>query len=398
MKFQKIYSLIIIFLMTVLTFSNVKGINIDVRIYSTVSIQQVIFRVYSGKYEVIADNSKLSEIYKNSTITLKLNDTLVDIYQNNQLIKSAKAVKLDGVGFLNTFEVEPLKPSYISRIYDDNFTVRAVNGELLLLNNVELEHYISGVVESEGGGSTTDTDFFLVQSITCRTYALANIRKHWKEGFHLCDDVHCQVYKGRCKTSYIMMATSNTTGKVIVDETGKMISAAFHSNSGGQTMNSEDVWTLSTTYLRSVVDTFSLSGKNAKWEFRMPIKEWLNFLKTRYNYPVEDTAMRSKCLDFRQDKRLVIFPGNIPLKDIRKDLNLKSAFFSVYTDQDEVVLDGKGYGHGVGLSQEGAIRMIQLGYSYEDVIKFYYKDVKIVTFDKLEYFYINYYYQSTLKN
>lgn len=393
MKLNKLYKTTIILVLLVFCLRSASGINIDVRIYSTVSIQQVTFKVFSGKYEVIADNSKLLDIYKNSVITLKINDSVIDIFQNNQLLKSSRMIQFKGVGFLNTFEIEPIKPSYMSRIYDDNLVVRNIGGnELQLLNNVELEHYIAGVVESEGGGSTTDTDFFLVQSITCRTYALANIRKHWKEGFHLCDDVHCQVYKGRCKTSYIMMATSNTTGKVIVDENGKMISAAFHSNSGGQTMNSEDVWTLSTTYLKSVVDTFSLSGKNSTWEVTMPVKDWLNFLKTKYNYPVDDSLMRSKCLDFKQDKRLVNFPGNIPLKDIRKDLNLKSAFFSVITNGDEVLFDGKGYGHGVGLSQEGAIRMIQLGYSYEDVIKFYYQDVKIITFDKLEYFFINYYY------
>jgi stage II sporulation protein D len=383
------------FLFILLSFFSSKSANaifVDVRIYSTVQIQQMNFMVFSGKYEVIADNQKVIDLYKNSIVSIKANDSIVEIYQNNKLIKSSKMVKLNGIGFLNTFEIEPTKPSFAKRIYDDHLVIKIENGNLLIINNVELEHYIAGVVESEGGGSTKDTDFFLVQAITCRTYALANIRKHWREGFHLCDDVHCQVYKGRCKISYIMMATSQTSGKVIVDESGKMISAAFHSNSGGQTMNSEDVWTLETPYLKSISDTFSLSGRNAYWEVSMQKKEWLHFLKTKYNYPVEDTLMRSKSLDFRQDKRLVYFPGNIPLKDIRKDLNLKSAFFSVITTGDEVLLDGKGYGHGVGLSQEGAIRMIQLGYSYEDVINFYYQNVKIINFDKLEYFFINYNY------
>jgi stage II sporulation protein D len=186
------------------------------------------------------------------------------------------------------------------------------------------------------------------------------------------------------------MATSQTAGQVIIDGSGKMISAAFHSNSGGQTMNSEDVWTLPTPYLKSVVDTFSLNGRNAKWEKRMPAAEWLNFLKNTYNYPVNDSIMKQQALNFKQEKRLVYFPGDIHLKDIRRDLKLKSTFFSVSHVGNEVVLEGRGFGHGVGMSQEGAIRMIQLGYSYEDVINFYYQNVKIVSFDKLDYFFINF--------
>jgi stage II sporulation protein D len=365
---------------------------LDVRIYSTVNIQELHLKVFSGKYELRTNEEKTTDLYKNSTISLKATDSIVQVFQNNQLLTSAPMISIKGVGFLNTFEIEPTKPSFAKRIYDDNLVVKAIGNNLVILNNIELEHYIAGVVESEGGGSSKDIDFFLVQAISCRTYALANIRKHWSEGYHLCDDVHCQAYKGRCKISLIMMATSQTSGKVLVDQNGKMISAAFHSNSGGQTMNSEDVWSSATSYLKSVVDTFSLVGRNAKWEKKMTTTEWLNFLKTKYNYPIDDPEMREKALNFKQPNRLVNFPGNIPLKDIRRDLKLKSAFFSVVNMGDEILLDGRGFGHGVGMSQEGAIRMIQLGYSYEDVIHFYYKDVKIVSFDKLDYFFINYNY------
>lgn len=372
---------------------NASPIHLDVRIYSNANIQKVEVMVFSGKYEVLDnEKNKITELYKNAVITIQANESLVEIYLNNELLIKAPSVQLKGVGFLNTFQIEPLKPSFARRIYDDNIFFKANGNNLIIINNVELEHYIAGVVESEGGGSTTDIDFFLVQAITCRTYALANIRKHWNEGFHLCDDVHCQVYKGRCKTSLILMATSQTAGIVIVDENNKMISAAFHSNSGGQTMNSEDVWTIATPYLRSVVDTFSLSGKNAKWEKTMPTSEWLNYLKTKHNYPIDDSLKRHNCLHFNQVKRKVWLDEGIALKDIRRDLNLKSTFFSITESGTNVIFTGKGYGHGVGMSQEGAIRMIQLGYSYEDVIHFYYKNVNLVNFDKLDYFLINYNY------
>jgi len=58
----------------------------------------------------------------------------------------------------------------------------------------------------------------------------------------------------------------------------------------------------------------------------------------------------------------------------------KSTFFSVADDGENVILKGKGYGHGVGLSQEGAIRMVELGYKSNEIIKFYYTDVDIIKF------------------
>jgi stage II sporulation protein D len=71
------------------------------------------------------------------------------------------------------------------------------------------------------------------------------------------------------------------------------------------------------------------------------------------------------------------------LSAIRYDLGLKSTWFSVSPAGSNVVLRGKGYGHGVGLSQQGAIRMAQLGYNYLEIIKFYYKDVEVVNYDEL---------------
>jgi stage II sporulation protein D len=68
---------------------------------------------------------------------------------------------------------------------------------------------------------------------------------------------------------------------------------------------------------------------------------------------------------------------SIPLRTIRSDLNLKSTFFSVFTEGDSVILKGRGYGHGVGLCQEGAMVMASNGFKYRDIINFYYTGVII---------------------
>jgi stage II sporulation protein D len=163
-----------------------------------------------------------------------------------------------------------------------------------------------------------------------------------------------------------------------------MISAAFCSNSGGETINSEQLWSIPTTYLKAVVDTFSNGMRNSSWEKKMPAREWLNYLKTTYKYPVEDTAMRHKALNFEQITRKMYFPDSIPLKSIRKDLELKSTFFSIKKEGENVILKGKGYGHGVGLSQEGAIKMVRYKYKASQILKFYYKDVEIINYEEIK--------------
>lgn len=386
----KIFSFLLISL--ICNFSNLKARNIfvDVRIYSTVSIQRTKITVFSGKYELLdKDGTKLRDFYKNNEITVHARNSKVIITANNETILNSDSATLKGLGFVNTFEIEALKPSFAKRVYDDNLIFKAEGSNLILINNIDLERYVAGVVESEAGGCTSDHEFFKVQSIAARTYALSNIRRHANNGHHLCDAVHCQAYKGRARLSHILMAAIQTAGIVIVDENDNMITAAFHSNSGGMTVNSEDVWTAPLPYLRSVVDTFSLGMRNSTWEVRLTEREWLNGLKKFYDYPIENQEKRNLALTFQQETRKTHFPENIHLRDIRRDFNLRSTFFSIEHKDETVILRGRGFGHGVGISQEGAIRMVQLGFTYRDIINFYYTNVLLKNFDELKNFNFN---------
>jgi stage II sporulation protein D len=89
---------------------------------------------------------------------------------------------------------------------------------------------------------------------------------------------------------------------------------------------------------------------------------------------------------YDREKEYVYGNQRIPYKTIRSDWQLKSAYFSIVERNDSVVICGRGYGHGVGLCQEGAIRMAQLGYSHSYIINFYYKDVEIVDLSRLDFF------------
>jgi stage II sporulation protein D len=174
-----------------------------------------------------------------------------------------------------------------------------------------------------------------------------------------------------------------------VDDSARIITAAFYSNCGGQTMNSEDVWSKPVSCLRSINDSFCLRKTNALWEKKIPKDLWLDYIKTKYGYPVNDTGMVRKVLSFDQPYRKVYLLNDnyfIPLKFVREDMKFKSTFFTIREEGDNVVFTGRGFGHGVGLCQEGAKRMAELGYSYTKILNYYYTNVHLIRFSQLDFF------------
>jgi len=381
---KKIKQLLLISLFLCVSASAYSGTYLDVKVFTGYKINSISFTALSGKYSVYFADKKVLDILKNENISFKADKDSIKIMKGAVIMGTYTSLAITGGGLLNSFKVKPGNTDVKERVYDDDLRLSAADGRFLIINHVEIENYVAGVVQSEGGGSAKDNDFYLVQAITCRTYALNNLKKHSKEGFNLCDSTHCQLYQNRCKNYEILQAVYKTAGDVIVDKDNKMISAAFHANSGGQTINSEDIWNIPTSYLRSIKDTFSLKMPNATWEYKILVTNWLDYLSTRFNYKINDPVKKNYALTFKQDTRQTNFADSIPLTVIRQDLGLKSTWFSIVDQQGGyLIFKGKGYGHGVGLSQQGAIRMAQLGYSYMEIIKFYYKDVNIVNYDEL---------------
>lgn len=362
------------------------AIDINVCLYSSSVLKTVKITPLSGKYVIYNNKTKIADLYKNNSVILKVTGVKINISKLGEDLGTYDNLEFSAEGFLNTFTMSPVDPNLSERVYDDGIKISVADSALKVINEVELEHYVAGVVESEGG-IKKNLEFLKLHSIISRTYAVSNLRKHLKaSGYNFCDNVHCQVYKGRCTNSMIMMAVSQSAGMIIVDNLNKPISASFYSNCGGETQNSEDVWSIATTYLKSVKDTFCLKQSQAKWEKKIATKEWLNYLDEKFNYPVTDSAMILKAVTFSQPTRKIYFDDNpnIPLKTIRTDWKLKSTFFSIINKEDTLFFEGRGYGHGVGLCQEGAMHMVDLGWTYKNIIKFYYKDVSLINISELK--------------
>ncbi len=361
---------------------------VNIKIFSQIKVQSFTFSAEAGNYSIWANGVEVAKTNQSPLIKLTYVNDSVEVKTFENVIGKYKRVKISSPDFVKSFRMKLISPDRKPRFYEDNLYVTTELGDLKCLNEISLDNYIAGVVQAESGRRSFQ-EFYKVQAILARTFALSHLQKHAPEGFNLCDHTHCQAYFGKTTELDIMKAVTDTKGKVVVDDNLNLIDAAFHSNSGGQTANSEDVWGSKLSYLRSVNDTFSTKMPNAKWERKMPKEDWLSYLKIKHNYPIQDSNARWLALTFKQDSRKPFLEANnvrVPLKNVRTDLQLKSSFFSVVAVGDTVILKGRGFGHGVGMCQEGAMRMAKLGYKCPEMINFYYQKTQLVDLHKLNFF------------
>lgn len=382
-------NILLFFFFVITTVSNATTLN--VRILTTKVIQSFIFSPINGTYDVYGDgilllNSDTPGIFQltieKDSIILKTFERTIGKYSSLKMIAKVP----DGA-----FKIKSVIPEGKVRTYEDDVMIglTADKKQFLLINRIDIEKYIGGVVESESG-TRTSLEYYKLQSILVRTYLLAHINRHVAEGFQVCDDVHCQAYLSRTTDADVQKGVNDTKGLVVVDNDLNLITAAFHSNCGGQTVASQDVWAMSTSYLKSVKDTFCLKQTHSNWKRTIPLEDWKAYLQLKHKYPVEDSLRLNSATTFTQPNgRAIYFTDKdlkIPLKIIRADFQLKSTYFSVEQQGESIVFNGRGYGHGVGLCQEGAMRQAKLNRSYKEILNFYYKDVHLVDLSALSYF------------
>ena len=120
--------------------------------------------------------------------------------------------------------------------------------------------------------------------------------------------------------------------------------------------------------------------------------KWLGYLKSKHDYPVNDPIAQHAALNYCPERRDITFDPDQDGQDeidfirIRYDLKLQSAYFSIENVNDSVILEGHGYGHGVGLCQEGAMNMAKRGIPYDEILHYYYNNIHLVNLSVIDFF------------
>lgn len=358
----------------IILFTSSLGIAKDVfiDILSSHNPKKIQVEVVKGAYLLNLDNNQIFNIRANDVLSIYSISNKVSVFKNEKLIGTYKQIFLSTDDDENLLKLQVFLPKQKIYFYEDQLYFRTVAAKLQIVNEVELNKYVKGVIESEIG-NVKNHELLKMQAVISRTYALKHLDRHKAEGAQLCDKVHCQVYHGKSRfNKEISPSVDSTFYQVIVDIDSQLIEAVFHANCGGLTVNSEDVWSKPRSYLKAVVDTFCITEKQAFWTKEIDKDKWLR----NYKGQVDKTDVP---IIFKTDYRLNYLPNcTVSTKYLRDSFNLRSTFFSVEDANEKVVLRGRGFGHGVGMCQEGAIRMANLGKTYQEIINFYYCDVSIV--------------------
>ena len=279
-----------------------------------------------------------------------------------------------------------------------------------VVKEMDLEEYLYGVVAAEMPAEF-EPEALKAQAVAARTYALGRYyglyvpREDTHQGAAVCTDfAHCQAWVGKQDAmkkwkvylaakywSKIVQAVKETRG-VVITYNGKLINPLFHSNSGGRTENSEEVWSgTAEPYLRSVYSDGEEVSPEYKSVTLVGVKDFFSVLKKQYpNFKADQKhpLKEIKVLNYTTGGRIKDLQiGNITLKgtEFRSLFSLRSANFSISQENTETLkITVLGNGHGAGMSQWGANAMARNGALYGEILKYYYTGVELTTLDKLQ--------------
>ncbi len=272
--------------------------------------------------------------------------------------------------------------------------VQVREGKDLVVHEVPIEEYAAAAALSEIHPDSSDAAaaerVFEVQAIIARTYAMANLGRHAKEGFDLCSTTHCQLFEpSRLTTSRwaeaARDAVARTSGELIwfADAPARVV---FHADCGGHTSNASAVWGgPCPAYLAGAEDDGPAEAAHADWAFDATPSALRRALNAdprtaigptldRIDVAGRDSAGRAELVTLRGTRAFVV-RGEVFRDVVTRAFGVKSirsTLFTVKKTRDGFVFSGKGYGHGVGLCQAGALARIRSGASVSSVLAHYF--------------------------
>jgi len=263
-----------------------------------------------------------------------------------------------------------------------------LDSEVLVVNVLGIEKYLSSVVGSEMP-TKWPIEALKAQAIASRTYAL---KQKGNNLFDIDSTQKNQVYNGLESRTYKTIRAVKSTRSLVLTYKNKLISALFHSSSGGMTENSQDVWENKYPYLSSVKD-FDKNNPKIRWQKKFSSNELTNLFPEiggLRDMEIPDITSTGRV----KNVKLIGAYGSDQMSGValRKRLGLNSNFVRFKFFEEELnnntpqknglIVFGQGSGHGVGMSQWGAKYLASKGQKAERILKHFYKGVQIKPFRK----------------
>jgi len=437
--------------------------SIDIRDIEIYLCYENGWKIYGGSYtnKPDADNEAnyISKNYGCETGIISPSDTRVQVMdeRGNIIFMYDSSDEIYFVGKCIGNNIPSVNTEGVG--YRGGITAKRLSGsDLTIINKLPLEEYLYGVIPAEMPASWP-MEALKAQAIAARGFAATNLNKYERFGFNLCTTTSSQVYKGYSGEHPNTNKAVDETKNIVMFYNGRLAEPYYHSNSGGCTENSENVWTNSLPHIRGVRDDFSLDAPHSTWSVSFTKEEIKNYLADNNIFIGDILDIRVTSVSDNDRVLSLIVYGTKGQEVLEKErsrtiFGLKSSQFTINSDnndngiaddnddyiklaissganskpqsinlkgkyiinsngiyeiknieeiliydgnqyknvsrgesirrpaeniipQNVFVFDGKGYGHGLGMSQYGAKKMAELGYKYDEILAHYYTGIKV---------------------
>jgi stage II sporulation protein D len=292
-----------------------------------------------------------------------------------------------------------IAPAPVPRLPALKVRVQVREGTALIVREVALEDYVTAAALSEvhpdAADGATAEEMFEVQTVLARSYARTNLGRHAKDGFDFCSTTHCQLYEpARLASSRwvdaVRAADRRTSGRILWFA-GAPARAVFHADCGGHTSAAAAVWGgVAPAYLAGRSDDGVAAAAHAPWTLQVrqdALRAALNSDSrtavgaTLANVEVagRDEAGRAEQIVLRGARTFVV-RGEVFRDVVTRSMgpkSLRSTLFTVTRTSGTFVFAGRGYGHGVGLCQAGALARLRAGASPAEVLAYYFPGTQL---------------------
>ncbi len=375
MKYQKSVFVLILPLLLLLFMPAVQALNhnpVMIRVKLLSGISTVTLKTSAAT--VIKNEKTGSEIIRSRSGT------------SLTVTAAGKYIRIGGAGaFSGPIMVYSSSPTAVkNKTYRGQIWIYNENGRLLIINRLDLEEYLYSVVPMEISHAW-NVNALKAQAIAARSYALAQIAHNNYSLYDLDNTDRSQVYGGAAtEQDATTKAVRLTSGEVITYQR-KVIAAYFHACCGGATADVKNVWGSDLPYLRSVKSRYCKGTKYYSWNVTLTRNELLALTGSSKGIirKIRTTAIspsgRVLKIQIITTQGITEMTGN----EFRMKLGAKrilSTKFTIKRVGHAFVLDGYGWGHGVGMCQWSAKKMAESGWSYRGILAFFYKHTKIMRY------------------
>lgn len=338
---------------------------------SSAETQDLIIRVliYQGKGFDISGNSLEITVKNEEAFLIDKIDRIKGGVDSSRLdLKLIRGDKSEEIKLTNNsvIDIRGKDISVNGVSYRGNLRVIFRNSNLLIINILPLEEYLYGVVPAEVPYHWPK-EALKAQAVIARTFALKSIENSAGKDYDLDNSQNSQVYRGRSgEYNTTNEAVDITRGEVVLYN-GSLANVYFHSTCGGHTESPENVWNVKPLpYLTGVECKYCSESPWANWERTVRREEWDKLI-----------GVGEVNIEYDSSGRILKLNG-VNGTTVRNVFNLPSTLIvGIEVREKEVLIKGKGLGHGVGVCQWGMKKMAEDGFSYKDIILYYLPGVTI---------------------